>query len=439
MVSKMDKNDTVEVSIVCITYNHAKFIKKAIDGFLKQKTNFKYEIIIHDDLSTDGTREILLDYQKKYPDKIRLLLEDENQFSKDVRILLALCLPAVKGRYVAVSDGDDEWVYDKKLLEQYEFMQNNPDVSMCIHNAVRCNMQTGEEVNQIEGIIEDRMLTMDEVILGTRGSIPVTSIFFRSKYIPGIPDYCFRAPVGDEPLMTYYACKGGIYYMNKIWAKRNYMHEGSWNFRMQNISLRLDYIKKYLIYLEELNCYSNMQFNNHIREKIYRMCSWEVELLLPQYVRKMELRDIINRIEEETKNQVDDLLEDLYEEKKYRCIDYLHKEIVRFITKCYEEKGNLFLYGTGRTAKEFAEKLEYMKIPFEGFVVSEDFIKEEDFMDHKVEEIEEISREKSFLWLTLDEKNTRQVLHNLRRMKFKNILYTMRYENIIKVICETML
>ena len=78
----MNQKKEIEVSIVCITFNHEKYIRKTLDGFLMQKTKFSYEIIVHDDASTDGTKKILQEYQRKYPDKITLLLEKENQYSK---------------------------------------------------------------------------------------------------------------------------------------------------------------------------------------------------------------------------------------------------------------------------------------------------------------------------------------------------------------------
>lgn len=74
-------NDDIMVSICCITYNQVEYLKDALDGFLKQKTNFKYEVIIHDDASTDGTTEIIKEYEKKYPNIIKPIYEKENQYS----------------------------------------------------------------------------------------------------------------------------------------------------------------------------------------------------------------------------------------------------------------------------------------------------------------------------------------------------------------------
>lgn len=106
---KKDAMDRIEVSIICLTYNQEKYIRDTLDGFLIQQTNFNYEILVHDDVSTDGTVEILKEYQQKYPDKIRLILEEENQYSKGVDITKDICFPLVRGKYIAFCEGDDYW------------------------------------------------------------------------------------------------------------------------------------------------------------------------------------------------------------------------------------------------------------------------------------------------------------------------------------------
>lgn len=418
----MEKQNPVEVSIICITYNHAKFIGKAIDGFLRQKTNFSYEIIIHDDVSTDGTRDILIEYQRKYPDKIKLLLEEENQYSKDVRILLTLGLPEARGKYVAISDGDDEWIYDGKLQEQYDLLENNPDISFCIHNVIRYNRQTGEKINQIIDM-ESRILSDEEIIIEPYGRAPTTSFFFRAEYISGIPQFCYRAPVGDNPLRLYYACKGKIYYLNQAWAIRNFLHEGSWNYKMQNESLKVNYVKRYLLFLKEFDEYSKKRFDVYLQKKMYRMCRSAVEVLLPEPVNKDSLAKTINRFGQETENKFGVILKKIYKDRLTQCVDYLDEKTEKFINECKRRRGKLYLYGVGGEARKFAEKLEYMNILFEGFVVSDNHKKDDFFMKHKVSVVSRLDREESYLWLTLNGRNIRQVLPYIEELGFKNILY----------------
>lgn len=126
--------NTPLVSICCITYNHAPFIRQCLDGFLMQK-GVNYEILIHDDCSTDGTTEIVKEYAAKYPDLIFPLYETENQYSKGVWIDGFNCRRA-KGKYIAYCEGDDYWTDPLKLQKQVEFMESHPEYSVCF---ARCN------------------------------------------------------------------------------------------------------------------------------------------------------------------------------------------------------------------------------------------------------------------------------------------------------------
>ena len=95
------------VSICCITYNHAPFIRQCLNGFVMQKTKFPFEILIHDDASTDGTQEIIREYEQKYPDIIKPIYQAENQYSKGIKINLTYNLPRAKVNIVSIAEGDD--------------------------------------------------------------------------------------------------------------------------------------------------------------------------------------------------------------------------------------------------------------------------------------------------------------------------------------------
>lgn len=124
------------LSIVCITYNAAPYIKKALDGFLLQKTNFPIEILIHDDASTDGTADIIRDYVERNPGLIRAVFQSENQYSKGVSVSAKFLLPLVQGEYVAVCEGDDYWTDLHKLQKQVDWLDAHPESSICFHPVV---------------------------------------------------------------------------------------------------------------------------------------------------------------------------------------------------------------------------------------------------------------------------------------------------------------
>ncbi len=128
-----DHSETPLVSICSITYNHINFIRQALDGFLMQATSFPVEIIIHDDASTDGTAEIIREYQACYPDKIYAILQQENQRSFGKRIF-SFTSEKARGKYIALCEGDDYWISAKKLQTQVEFLEQHPNCSACFHD-----------------------------------------------------------------------------------------------------------------------------------------------------------------------------------------------------------------------------------------------------------------------------------------------------------------
>ena len=122
-----------KVSILCLTYNHEKFIRQALDGFLMQKTNFPFEVLIHDDASTDKTADIIREYEKKYPKIIKAVYQKENQWSKGINISRKYQWGRIKGTYVAVNEGDDYWTDENKLQKQADFLDSHPDFNVCFH------------------------------------------------------------------------------------------------------------------------------------------------------------------------------------------------------------------------------------------------------------------------------------------------------------------
>ena len=115
------------VSICCLAYNQKKYIKKTIDSFLSQKTSFDFEIIIHDDASSDGTQDIIRKYVEKYPDKIIPIFQKQNQYSKGVENSITFCYPQARGKYIALCEGDDYWCDDYKLEKQVTIFESNPE------------------------------------------------------------------------------------------------------------------------------------------------------------------------------------------------------------------------------------------------------------------------------------------------------------------------
>lgn len=136
------------VSICCVTYNHAPFIRKCLDGFLMQETSFSVEILIHDDASTDGTDEIIREYTAKHPDKIFPLYEEENKYSNGYANKIDLFnYSRARGKYIAYCEGDDYWTDPLKLQKQVDFMESHPEFSVCWHRCQQWFVDSGTFVD----------------------------------------------------------------------------------------------------------------------------------------------------------------------------------------------------------------------------------------------------------------------------------------------------
>jgi glycosyltransferase involved in cell wall biosynthesis len=123
------------VSIICNTYNHENFIRECLNGFIIQRTNFPIEIIVHDDASSDNTVSIIQEYESKHPDLFSCLYQKENQYSnKDVNIWSDITFPLVRGKYIALCEGDDYWTDPMKLQKQVDTILNNPNCKIVYHN-----------------------------------------------------------------------------------------------------------------------------------------------------------------------------------------------------------------------------------------------------------------------------------------------------------------
>ncbi|MDA7933543.1 glycosyltransferase [Akkermansiaceae bacterium] len=131
-----EEQKKVDVSISCLTFNHEEYIRDTLDGFLMQQTEYSFEILIHDDASTDGTANIIREYEARYPNLIKPIYQKNNQYSRGLNggMNHEYQFPRARGRYYAFCEGDDFWTDPNKLQIQVKFLEDNPDYSLCYHN-----------------------------------------------------------------------------------------------------------------------------------------------------------------------------------------------------------------------------------------------------------------------------------------------------------------
>ena len=174
----MNETNTPLVSIRCITYNHEKYIRDALEGFVMQKTNFKFEAIVHDDASTDNTAAIIQEYAEKYPEIIKPIFETENQYSKHDGSLTRIMNAACKGKYIALCEGDDYWIDPYKLQKQVNILENHPEYSMVFHNATVLH-DSSQKLDESFSNIENRNYTGLEIF--KEWTIPTASVMLRRE------------------------------------------------------------------------------------------------------------------------------------------------------------------------------------------------------------------------------------------------------------------
>ena len=166
------------VSIQCFSYNHAPYIRQCLEGFIMQKTNFRFEAIVHDDASTDGTADIIREYAEKYPNIIKPIYETENQYSKHDGSLRRIMYEACTGKYIAICEGDDYWTDPQKLQIQVDFMESHPDYSMCFHRAAVLDyIGINSYLRCFD--IQDRDYTSDELF--SQWIVPTNSMVYRRE------------------------------------------------------------------------------------------------------------------------------------------------------------------------------------------------------------------------------------------------------------------
>lgn len=154
-INDRDLQSSLMVTIRCLTYNHEQYIRQCLDGFVMQKTNFRFEAIVHDDASTDGTAKIIREYAEKYPDIIKPIFETENQYSKRDGSIGRIMNEHTHGKYIAICEGDDYWIDPYKLQKQVDFLESHPDYVMCSHRFNQYIQEKGlleeEQDNDFEG------------------------------------------------------------------------------------------------------------------------------------------------------------------------------------------------------------------------------------------------------------------------------------------------
>ena len=202
-------------SVLLITYNHAPYVAQAIDSALAQQTDFTYEIVIGDDCSTDGTRQIVVAYQQRFPDRIRVVLPERNLGADGNRLFLEI-LAACQGRYVAFLDGDDYWTRPDKLQRQVDFLDAHPACAMCFHNVSVSHEGGGPEPYPFNAANQKEISTLEDLLPGN--VIQTCSAMVRGEPFRRVPAWLATIPTQDWAIYLLAASHGTVGYINEVMA-----------------------------------------------------------------------------------------------------------------------------------------------------------------------------------------------------------------------------
>ncbi|EOS29441.1 hypothetical protein C807_02827 [Lachnospiraceae bacterium 28-4] len=354
------------VSIACITYNHEKYIRDAIEGFLAQKTSFDYEIIIHDDASTDQTADIIRQYEEKYPDKIRGIYQSENQFSKTkgVGITKTYVYPLCRGKYIALCEGDDFWIDPNKLQIQADYMESHPECVIACHDGI-CIDYKEFKVYPMHPYLEEKYLTEEEVIIQYYGDFPTASMMCR-KDMYNFEGFFMQSGIGDYSQELYAITEGRIYFSTRIMSVYRCMHEESWcRVHSENIVQGLLMRGKVINFLRQYDEYTNRKYHYAI---IYKELLFVLGgLHLCRNLGVIELQEFIQQCNEKMNKQYKEFftkLIDVYRQMKEEA--YYPESMKAFA----EQYTYIYIYGAGKYGQRVAKQLLNNDKDFEAYIVS---------------------------------------------------------------------
>ena len=270
-------NRAVKVSVAMIVYNHEKFVTQAIESVLTQEVDFDYEIVIGEDVSTDRTREIVVDFGKRYPQTIRLVLPESNLgMQENFRATLEAC----SGKYVALLEGDDYWTSPLKLKKQVEFLETHSECALCFHNVVRTSCYDGEaDCIFPESKYRRDCCTIEDLLV--ENFIPTCSVVFRRGLFGKLPEWIAPLGFSDWPLHILNSQVGSIGYINETLGVYRVHPGGAWS-GLISTRRRSNIVRFYEV------------IDAHLKFKYHRIIKRQASEHLFELLSK-NLRDIPNR------------------------------------------------------------------------------------------------------------------------------------------------
>lgn len=245
------------VSVCCVTFNHEKYISQAIDGFLMQKTNFPFEVVIGEDCSVDATLSIIKDYQAAHPNLFKVVAHEKNigaaeNFKK--------IYESIESKYIAFCEGDDFWTSPHKLQKQIDFLENNPEYSICCHKSENYIQGSNTVSSYFPASESEKDLTIYDLF---QANIANTCTFVYRNHNIKIPTFFENLSLGDWPLHILHAEHGKIKYLPDNMARYRIHSNGAWSG-----SLLFERLEHTNTMLKTMDLYFNKKYHDYIYKTV---------------------------------------------------------------------------------------------------------------------------------------------------------------------------
>lgn len=272
-------SNKIEVSIKCLVYNQVKYLRKCLDGFVNQKTNFSFEVIVHDDKSNDGSTEIIKEYAAKYPSIIIPIIEEENIYSKKgFAGINEILKPMYKGKYLAFCEGDDYWTDPNKLQKQYDALEQHPECTVCFTKAAVINAEDTKilkhipnDSSRLNKIFSLRDYCREEFYIG-QWTFHTSTMMFRRSILDGYMEVSSNEfkdfPYGDMPMMLYNLIKGNGIYIDEITSHYRWLSGGYNSYMKDHIDKANAKDLKLIDALKAFDKYTNYKYSSLIDYRI---------------------------------------------------------------------------------------------------------------------------------------------------------------------------
>lgn len=421
------ENEEVLVSVFCLAYNHEKFIRETMEGFLMQRTDFGFEVLIHEDASTDGTADILRYYESMYPDKIRVVYEDINRYKTGVDYFYDILLPLSKGKYIACCEGDDAWIDEDKLQLQVDYMEAHPDCTLIGHKAYLQYPYTWDKVrdHRAMGYRYEGVVPYEDIF--QKWEIPTSSFLFRKSTYVKMPKFFMEAPTGDEPLEFYLAGEGYIYFLNRVMSVYNKMASDSWTvkFLESGFDRMAHYYGGYIKLFKDIDAYTGYKrhefFEDCIRERIRRAVVYILFNSVNQRQAAGMLKVLADACSEEWREYIMDQL---------KCFWFWDSVSSADFWKGAKDK-TVYLYGAGALATKFINEIIPDDLPLKGIIVSDGKKKDDKLKGYDVMYLSDVAarlEQDAFIVIAVIDVWAAEIISRLEEMKVQNIVWI--YESV---------